>query len=120
MSKTLSALVWGGVLSLAMSAASPANATLHGWCGSGATSTCLDNGSNTPTAQSALNPFGFTVSPRNQTGTLFLDVLVPNNNVGAGPFAITGAATATATLVSPTAWTSGQLDSYLGISASPA
>jgi hypothetical protein len=33
---------------------------------------------------------------------------------------VMGAASGTATLFSPTPWSSGQLDAYLGISASPA
>jgi hypothetical protein len=101
--------------------ASPANATLHGWCGSGAASTCIDNGTNAPTAQNPPNPFGFTSSPPGETGTLSIAVLVPDNeNAGIGSFAITGATSTTASLVSGTPWTSGQLDAYLGTSASPA
>ena len=102
---------------------------LHGCVG--ATLACADNGVNTPTSQ---NPphFAFSVSPGPQTGDFRLDVLVPNNEDPtplALSFAITGTqggATNTsplariATLFSGTAWTSGFLDAYLGISASPA
>jgi len=45
--------------------------------------------------------------------------LVPNNEPHASSFAISGTLSGTATLFSATAWTSGQLDAYLGISASP-
>jgi hypothetical protein len=108
------ALSWAGL-------AAPANATLHGWCGSGATSTCIDNGTNAPTAQNPPNPFGFTSSPPGETRTLSIAVLVPDNeNAGIGSFAIAGATSATASLVSSTPWATGQLDAYLGISASPA
>jgi hypothetical protein len=95
------------------------NDPLHGYCqGVGQ---CVDNGTNSPTT---LNPpinFGFTVSPGPATGTSFLlDVLVPNNEPHASSYAITGTLAGTATLFSATAWTSGQLDAFLGISASPA
>ena len=110
--------VFASFVSLAMLAV-PASATLHGWCGSGATSTCLDNGTNTPTGTA--NPFAFTSSPAS-SGDFKIDVLVPNNLASAGSFSITGGATspAIASLFSPTAWTSGFLAAYLGISASPA
>jgi PEP-CTERM motif len=109
--------VFAGAVSLAMLAV-PASATLHGWCGSGATSTCIDNGTNTPTGTA--NPFAFTSFPAS-SGDFKIDVLVPNN-LGGGPFTITGGtiSPATASLFSPTAWTSGFLAAYLGISASPA
>jgi hypothetical protein len=48
-----------------------------------------------------------------------LDFLVPNNEAKPASFAVTGTSSGTATLFSATAWTSGQLDAYLGISASP-
>jgi hypothetical protein len=98
---------------------------LHGFCW-GATPACADAGSDTPTFTNPPN-FGFTISPGPQTGDYFIDVLVPNNDV-ASSFTITGtqggktdssAIAATATLFSSTAWTSGFLDAYLGISASP-
>jgi hypothetical protein len=46
-------------------------------------------------------------------------VLTPNNEPGPASFAVTGTLTGTATLFSATPWTSGDLASYLGISASP-
>jgi len=90
--------------------------TLHGFCALG--SVCVDNGTNTPTG---VNPpvFAFASSGQNATGNLTIDVLIPNNITGTGPYTITGALSGTATLFSPTAWTSGQLDSFLGITASP-
>lgn len=120
MSRAFSALAFGAAVSLAVFA-TPASATLHGWCGSGTTSLCLDNGTNSPFAMNPPNPFGFTSSPPGETGILGITVLVPDNeNGGFTPPHITGAATATANLVSTTPWTSGQLDVYLGLSASPA
>jgi hypothetical protein len=122
MRKLLPTLALGSALSLAL-LSSPAHATLHGWCGSGTSTLCTDNGTNSPWATNPPNPFGFTGSPPNQTGDLLVDVLVPNNETVGGPFAITGAATATATLqpgIPVGAWTTGDLDAYLGISASPA
>lgn len=99
--------------------------TEHGFCSIG--NICTDNGTNTPTSA---NPpvFGFAASGQSATGTLLIDILVPNNIAAPGSFTISpftgtpagGSLTGTANLFSTTAWTSGQLDTYLGISASPA
>ena len=100
--------------------------TEHGFCSLGIQ--CTDTGTNTPTS---VNPpvFGFAASGQGATGTLLIDILIPNNIAAPGsftisPFSSTPAAgtnlTGTASLFSTTAWTSGFLDSYLGISASPA
>jgi hypothetical protein len=90
---------------------------LHGYCqGAGQ---CIDNGTNTPTTNNPPINFGFTVSPGPASGDFVLDVLVPNNEAKPASFAITGTLTGTASLFSSTPWTTGQLDSYLGISASP-
>lgn len=98
--------------------------TEHGFCSIG--NMCTDNGTNTPTSS---NPpvFGFAASGSGDTGTLLIDILIPNNIAAPGSFTISpftgtpagGSLTGTANLFSPTAWTSGQLDTYLGISASP-
>jgi PEP-CTERM motif len=102
--------------SAAFAAATPASATLHGFCNSTA-GPCVDNGSNTPTTANPPN-FGFWSSPGGETGTLLIDILVPNNLAQpptftlAGPFLV---GTFNATLFSSTAWTSGQLDDYLGV-----
>jgi len=48
-----------------------------------------------------------------------IDFLVANNLSQPSSIGVTGTVPGTATLFSSTAWTSGQLDSYLGISASP-
>lgn len=116
----------GGALCLAMLAA-PASAgvvddPLHGYCSPAATQ-CIDNGTNSPTTNIPPKNFGFTVSPGPATGDLMLDILVPDNK---GPisspssFTITGTLPGTANLFSSAPWTSGMLDAYLGISASPA
>jgi len=49
-----------------------------------------------------------------------MDILAPNNEAHPASFALTGTLSGTATLFSATPWTSGMLDSYLGLSASPA
>src|SRR5215472_10601250 len=92
---------------------------LHGYCAVG----CIDNGTNSPTSQNPPVNFGFTVSPGPASGSQYMvDILTPNN-VAAGPsFTLTGPS-GTATLVPgipPGPWTSGFLDAYLGLSASPA
>ena len=90
--------------------------TLHGFCSLG--NICVDNGTNTPTS---VNPpvFAFAASGTGATGNLTIDILIPNTFSGTGPYTITGALSGTATLFNSAAWTSGQLDSYLGIGASP-
>jgi hypothetical protein len=104
---------------------------LHGFCNGTGTGTCSDNGTNTPLGNST--KFGFSISPGPQTGDLVLDILVPNNYTLPASFAITGtqcgsannlSCSGTATLfsnASNTAWTSGNLGTYLGITptASP-
>jgi hypothetical protein len=112
--------VYGSALSLVMLSA-PAFADtildpLHGYCAVG----CLDNGTNSPTSSNPPINFGFTVSPGPASGSQYMvDILTPNN-VAAGPsFTLTGPS-GTATLFSATPWSSGFLDAFLGISASPA
>jgi hypothetical protein len=95
--------------------------TLHGFCSLG--DVCTDNGTNTPTD---VNPpvFSFASSGGSATGDLWIDILVPNNGAPPASFTISGplvgAMTFTASLFSSTAWTSGQLDTYLSSPASPA
>lgn len=102
----------------------PASAdAMHVFCTS-PTPTCTDNGSITPTST---NPptFGFTKSPDSGLGNFYLIVLIPNNISGADTQSwsingtYTGNASASSFLTDTTDWTSGQLDAYLGISASP-
>lgn len=95
---------------------------LHGFC-NGASPSCADNGTNTPLGGST--QFGFSASSAAKTGTtgtLTLDILLPNVYAQPASFSITGIGTnpsGTATEVSKTAWTSGALDTYLGISRQP-
>jgi hypothetical protein len=110
----------GGVSLVLFSA--PAAATLHGYCAPPSTE-CIDNNTNSPTSVNPPSQFGFTTSPGPTSGDLWVNVLVPNNeasNPSSMSFALTGTLSGTATLFSTTAWTSGMLDSYLTISASPA
>jgi len=112
----------GGLSALAVSTAQAAasSPTLHGFCKSDAP--CTDNGTNTPTSVNPPN-FGFSAGGSAATGTVWIDILVPDNvtlplqYILSGPFL---GANVTASLVAGPAWTSGFLDAYLGISASPA
>jgi len=114
-----------GVLALALACggtvwADTIDDPLHGQCNGTGTGTCSDNGKNTPLGNSTT--FGFTISPGPQTGDLIITLLVPNNEVIPLSFAIdfsNNTLAGTASLFSPTAWTSGNLASYFGISASP-
>jgi hypothetical protein len=97
---------------------------MHGFCV--APVSCSDNGSITPVDNSSPD-FGFRASPNSGTVDDFdLVVLIPNSVAGA--FAetinVTGSNTGyslpvSLTLVSSTAWNSGQLDGFLGLAASP-
>lgn len=87
--------------------------TLHGFCS--------DCGGNSPAAGPVAG-FGFWNAGRDNSGTYFIDILTPDNGASGAPpgtYTITGGASGTAALFSSTAWTSGTLDSYLGIRASP-
>ncbi len=85
-------------------------------------------GANTPLGNST--QFGFNISPGPNTGDLLLEFLVPNDTTQPSSISVTGTQggtdntaliSASATLVSGTAWTSGFLDAYLnlGWSATP-
>ena len=120
-------LASAGALASGMTAllfATPAAATLHGYCApvSAPLTQCADNGTNSPTNQNPPSMFGFTTSPGPKSGDLWVDLLVPNNedtNPSMLSFAVTGTASGTASLFKPTDWSSGSLDTYLGIKASP-
>jgi PEP-CTERM motif len=104
------------VLTTAAPALADSAPTLHGFCSMG--SVCTDNGVNTPTST---NPptFGFSASPGPATGDFLLAVLVPNNVAYPSNFTVSGYLTGTLSLVSTTAWTTGDLSTYLGLTASP-
>jgi hypothetical protein len=120
--RRLQLAVFGSALSLAMLGGAafadivPPDDPLHGYCAVG----CIDNGTNSPTTQNPPANFGFTVSPGPASGSQYMvDILTPDN-IAAGPsFTLTGPS-GTATLVAASPWTSGDLDAFLGISASPA
>lgn len=110
----------------ALSASAVYGDTLHGFCYS-PTPACLDNNTNTPTSTDPPN-FGFSGSGKSVTGDYLIDLLVPNNvlNANSLSFSVSGKEGVTnlgpfpAALFSTTAFTSGSLDTYLGINASPA
>jgi hypothetical protein len=121
-SKPIPAIL-GAAIALAITVTTvPARAAaLHAFC-AGTTPACTENVTNTNTPTSTNPPtFGFWDASGGK-GTLWLDFLFPNNEVNTSllkSFALSGGLY-TANLFSPTAWTTGPLDSYLGISASPA
>ena len=118
----LLSLCSASLLAFATSTVAHADA-LHGFCYGGAT--CGDMGPNTPTS---VNPpkFGFVSSPSGDTGAFYIDILVPNNVgtvlTGLNVMNTSNSTTSTATLFSPIAWSSGQLDTYLNLAggANPA
>ena len=113
----MSALVGAGALFALVPTAGYAD-TLHGYCAG--VGQCVDNGTNSPTTNNPPVNFGFTTSPGPATGALTIDVLTPDNESFPAGFLVTGTLSGIATLFSATPWTSGFLDAYLGISASPA
>lgn len=106
-----------GLSAAALATAAPLSAAdLHGFC----SPACPDNGTNSPTSA---NPplFGFSAAGGPVTGALRIDILVPSTAPQPSAYTIVmGGNSFAASLVSPTAWSSGQLDTYLGITASPA
>lgn len=88
--------------------------SLHGFC----SPSCGSNGSTLATSSDPLT-FGFNAAGGPDTGTYLLEFLVPNDITKPASIAVTGTLAGTANLFSATAWTSGQLDAYLGLSASP-
>lgn len=115
--RRVAALLIGSALALTVMGQTASADTLHGFCWGG--STCTDNGTNTPTTT---NPpkFGFNGSGGDVTGIFVIDFLIPDNVVTKpATLGVTGTLAGTATLFNSTPWTSGGLDSYLGISANP-
>lgn len=115
----LAVLVIGGVMAFAATSrvalADDMPDPLHGVC----IPACVDNGTNSPTTSNPTT-FGFTVSPGPASGSnLLLVFLVPTSGVIPGSISFTGASSGTAARV-PGTWSSGDLASFLGISASPA
>jgi hypothetical protein len=107
-------VVAAGIAALALATPISASATpLHGYCVGTA---CPDLGNNSPTA---LNPpvFAFSTSGQDATGDFRIGILVPNNDPAPATFTIldhnNNAITFTAALLSSTAWTSGELGTYM-------
>lgn len=117
----MSVMVLGGLLG-AFSASAGA---LHAFC-YGTTPSCSDNGTVTPTTDTSPN-FGFWISHGPISGVFAIAVLVPNNyTTGPSSYAINwtiGGNSSTAQSAVATegsgAWTSGTLQNYFAISASP-
>jgi hypothetical protein len=87
---------------------------------------CSDNGTNTP-LPTGTSTFSFSSSPPGATGTLYLEVLIPNNVINPVTFtapSVSGFANGTPSIFnSVTAWTGGTVNAYLGgvfnVNASP-
>jgi hypothetical protein len=91
---------------------------------------CADNGTVTPTTTNPLPKFTFTVSPGPNTGDFLVEILVPDDATGASTesFSISGtnAGATDSSNIGPVTstkiglWTSGGLDAFLHLTASPA
>jgi PEP-CTERM motif len=124
-SRVATFVVVAGWLSLICTSQTKAQTTtildpLHGCTGT-PPSNCSDNGT-VHISTSSSPTYGFSVSPGPGTGTYEIVTLIPNNVAGAGSesFSISGGTISPVSAsVSSTQWTSGFLDTFLGISASP-
>src|SRR5215469_8554945 len=77
-SNSLRMAVLGATATAAAALSAPAAADpLHGYCSG--VGQCIDNGTNSPTSNNPPTNFGFTTSPGPASGSLTIDVLVPNN-----------------------------------------
>ena len=93
-------------------------AALHAFCFS-PTPACTDNGTVTPTTDPSPN-FGFWYASGPATGDFLVDILVPSNYALPSGFTVTGGENGTVSASEfGSGWSSGSLDAYLGISASP-
>src|SRR5215467_10630904 len=109
MRKTLTSIFIVLALLVLASAGSLQADTLHGFCVS---VSCSDNGAVTPVSTGTFT-FGFSADPGPTTGTDLLVVLSLSNlgssiNLGAGSASLLGKQ-----------WTSGFLDTFLGLNAQP-
>jgi hypothetical protein len=84
---------------------------LHGFDWIGGVPTNTDNGVVNPLG-SAGNGFGFFASPAPQTGTLFIEILVPNNDALQAHYTLTGNLPGTSG-GNLGAWTGGTLGSFI-------
>ena len=90
---------------------------LHGFCSG--VGQCVDNGVNSPTSTNPPASFGFTLSPAPKSpvpGDLSIEILMPSDQAQVTNFVINGV---NSSGPSATPWSSGDLDAFLGISASP-
>jgi hypothetical protein len=112
MSKTLTVI---GMVALVLAfTGAPAQAdALHGFC---TNATCGDNGAITPVPTFSPS-FGFYDSGGPVTGTDILVILSPTNLGGSISISVNG--TPMNATVSGSQWTSGFLDTFLGLSAQP-
>jgi hypothetical protein len=122
-SKFFGTLAAAVVASVAFTTLPASAGNIHTLCVS-PTPDCQDNGSITPVTDNTPN-FGFEEKGGSDTGHFYLQVLIPDNVLNGDSLSMTidgvntSIASQTPGVFNTTAWTSGQLDTYLGISASP-
>ena len=117
-SNSLQRLACGVALAAILGSAAMADSIddpLHGFCVGTPANDCQDGNNFTPIVSTDTPTFGFFVSPGNNPveGTLYIDVLIPDNFTES--FSVTqqsgGSATASSILLGD--WTSGNLVSFL-------
>src|SRR2546423_13663415 len=95
----LAAAVFVAVSTPALAAPKVNPPTLHGFCSLG--DSCTDNGTNTPTGVQPPE-FAFSSGGQAESGTLWIDILVPDNVTLPASYTISGALSGTANLYSAT------------------
>jgi hypothetical protein len=106
-----------GLATTGASAATILDDPLHGTCLSG----CASNGTSIDIGNPPLN-FGFQASPNQVGGTLLkMDFLVPFADGNPGSISVTGVTNGALSFIASSVglWTSGKLDTFLGIAAQP-
>jgi hypothetical protein len=103
---------------------------LHGcFIGTGCSESTINGTNVTPTTTNPLPAFTFTDSPGPATGDLLIEILIPNDIPGAASLLLaiggTQAGPTDSSTIAPVSsnlkgqWTTGDLSSFLGLSASP-
>jgi len=118
---TLFALVATFAIALALAGAPVQADTLHGFCATASDCSATSVNGNPVIQFNGSAPFGFYDAGGPRTGTDLIVILSPTQipNFTVDVTGVPGTPTATATLFSTTAWSSGKLDTYLNIGSNP-
>ena len=115
--RNLMAVLLGLFLALGLGVGDASADSLHGFCDG-----CFFNGTSLQVNDQTPNDFGFSkAGGLDNTGNFWVHFLVPNLSGNDGlAFNVTGTGGVASDLVSSTAWSSGNLEAYLGGPFNPA